>query len=100
MLVNGEEVNRSEMAKSSSFVPQFDITSDNLTVMEQMNFVYQLKSCTMYGPRKEYISGILQSLGLHTLLNSRIKNLSGGERKKLALASEVMFEILLLPNKI
>lgn len=54
-----------------------------------MSFVYELKNCYAFGQRKEYVSSTLEKLGLYKLSNSRILNLSGGERKKLALAAEV-----------
>lgn len=87
--MNGDKVSRSEMAKRSSFVPQFDMTSEVYTVFEHMSFVYELKNCIVFGPKIEYIFKTLHKLGLQKLSNSKIHLLSGGERKKLALATEV-----------
>lgn len=77
------------MVDRSSFIPQFDVSSEHLTVYEHMCFMYKLKNCSALGPRQAYIYSILRGLGLSKVSASRIRVLSGGERKKLLLATEV-----------
>lgn len=96
--INGSLVRRSEMVDRSSFLPQFDISYNFLTVYEHMCFVYKLKNCSTLGPKNAYISNILRNMGLNKVASSRIAVLSGGERKKLLLATEV-FVLQLLKNQ-
>lgn len=91
--LNGSLVRQTEMADRSSFIPQFDVSSEFLTVYEHMCFVYKLKNCAALGPKNAYIHGILRSLGLNKVAQSRIQVLSGGERKKLLLATEVCYRL-------
>lgn len=95
VLVNGALVGRKEMSDRSSFIPQFDVSSEFLTVYEHMSFMYKLKNCSALGPQHAYIYGILRSLGLSKVALSRISVLSGGEKKKLLLATEVCRSVLL-----
>lgn len=89
ILLNGSLVGSKEMADRASFIPQFDVSADYLTVFEHMCFVYKLKNCSALGPQNAYIYNILRSLGLSKVASSRIEVLSGGEKKKLLLATEV-----------
>lgn len=81
----------------SGFMHQEDIFIGSLTVLEHMNIMARIKldRRTTQNERNEKISQILTSLGLSKCLNMRIgingenKVLSGGEKKRLAFATEV-----------
>lgn len=72
-------------------MPQFDVTTDALTTREHLHFMCELrldKGISKY-TRLLKIRNILCKLGLDKVAESRISVLSGGERKKLNLATEV-----------
>lgn len=91
LLLNGTTIDRKTMTKLSCFVPQFDITTDTLTPNEHMYFMSELKLNRKW-PRSRKIQRIdflLRELGLQKIANNYINTLSGGERKKLNLATDV-----------
>ncbi|XP_059609154.1 protein brown [Phlebotomus argentipes] len=92
--INGREIEREEMTSISGFVPQNDSLINQLTIEEHLTFIGQLKySRTMSQDRRKItIQKILTQLGLGSLASSRIATLSGGERKKLNLATELLGE--------
>lgn len=89
--INGLSVNRKNMTKLSSFVPQFDATINVLTPREHLYFMGELKMNRNWsGAQKaDRINAILWRLGLDHVADTRIDRLSGGERKKVNLASDV-----------
>lgn len=89
--INGLSVNRKNMTKLSSFVPQFDATINVLTPREYLYFMGELKMNRNWtGAQKaDRINGILWRLSLDHVADTRIDCLSGGERKKVNLASDV-----------
>jgi len=91
LLVNGCTVTPNEMTKLSGFVSQYDITIDSLTPKEHLSFMAEMK---MGGKRSNQIKArqvnyLLTKLGLTKSADVRIASISGGERKKLNLATEV-----------
>ena len=72
-------------------MPQSDITIDALTAWEHLYFMSELKQSKFmsYNLKLEKIKQILNKLGLDSSANTRICHLSGGEKKKLNLATEV-----------
>lgn len=91
ILVNGTEIDRKTMTNISCFVPQFDITIDTLTPNEHLHFMAKLKLDQKWSRShtNQRIDFLLRELGLRDVANHRISNLSGGERKKLNLATDV-----------
>ncbi|XP_055706772.1 protein brown-like [Phlebotomus papatasi] len=92
--INSREVDREEMTSISGFVPQSDSLINALTVEEHLMFIGLLKYSRKM-PQIQLritIKKILVQLGLNSLANSRIGTLSGGERKKLNLATELLGE--------
>lgn len=91
IMVNNTEINRKTMTSISCFVPQFDVTIDTLTPSEHLYFMGELRlDRTWSRARKNQRVGfLLRELGLRHVANNRISTLSGGERKKLNLASDV-----------
>lgn len=88
---NGKPTNTDEMTKISCFVPQFDITVDSLTPREHLYFMGELKFNRRWtkARKNERIERLLWKLGLNRVANNKISSLSGGERKKLNLATDV-----------
>lgn len=91
LLLNNEPVNRKTMTRISCFVPQFDITLDSLTPYEHLYFMAELRIDRNWTKlrKRERIESLLWTLGLQRVAHNRISTLSGGERKKLNLASDV-----------
>lgn len=92
VIVNGEERNRVKFRKSSCYIMQDDCMSQHLTVMESMQVSAELKLSPKV-PRKDkllIINQILELLGLSSSENTFTSNLSGGQRKRLAIALELV----------
>ncbi|XP_055706777.1 protein brown-like isoform X2 [Phlebotomus papatasi] len=92
--INSREVDREEMTSISGFVPQSDSLINALTVEEHLMFIGLLKYSRKMSQIqiRTAIKKILVQLGLNSLVSSRIGTLSGGERKKLNLATELLGE--------
>ncbi|XP_055706773.1 protein brown-like [Phlebotomus papatasi] len=92
--INSREIDREEMTSISGFVPQSDSLINALTVEEHLRFIGLLKYSRKM-PQiqiRTTIQKILVQLGLSSLASSRIGTLSGGERKKLNLGTELLGE--------
>ncbi|KAL5236302.1 hypothetical protein ACI65C_003712 [Semiaphis heraclei] len=92
LLLNGRPVSEDVMIKISGFVAQEDISFVQLTVLEQLKLMARLKMdrTTSNKVIKERIDYLAAHLGLNKILNSRLCFLSGGERKKVALAVQLI----------
>lgn len=91
--VNGVEIDRKTMTDISCFVPQFDVTLATLTPGEHLYFMAELKLDHRWSRsrKSQRVEFLLRELGLQHVANNRISTLSGGERKKLNLATDVSF---------
>lgn len=96
--VNDMPAKKNMIGSVTGFVPQYETAVGVLTVMEHLRFVSQLKlGRTMPKWEKRHrVENAIKRLGMTNLKNTRIKHLSGGERKKLNLAEELMREPLFL----
>ena len=73
------------------YVPQFSVVQDELTVRESIDYAAQLRvSGISENDRFKLIKGILNEVGLSELKNNRVYTLSGGQRRRLALAMELV----------
>ncbi|KAK8401171.1 hypothetical protein O3P69_002735 [Scylla paramamosain] len=103
ILVNGHRANRS-MNALSGYVHQDDLFVASLTVLEHLTFMARLRMDvrTSPGERRSRVQELVKELGLSKVQHSRIgcpgseKSLSGGERKRLAFASEILTDPPLL----
>ncbi|CAI6363772.1 unnamed protein product [Macrosiphum euphorbiae] len=92
LLLNGRSVSEDVMIKISGFVAQEDISFVQLTVLEQLKLMAKLKMdrTTSNKVIKDRIDYLAAHLGLNKIMNSRLCFLSGGERKKVALAVQLI----------
>lgn len=87
--LNDRWVSSHELRSCSAYVPQADMLLDTLTPLEHLRFLAKLK----FGNRtEEKILDIFMQLGLFSVSNSRIASLSGGQRRKLMLAAELLHD--------
>lgn len=100
VLVNGVSV-RCNIAEISGYVRQEDLFLGELTVMEHLRFRSKILNIPK-NDRDEKIRRILHQFQLEERANTKIgtpgvkKTLSGGERKRLSLATEILADPLIL----
>ncbi|MES2570344.1 MAG: ATP-binding cassette domain-containing protein [Verrucomicrobiota bacterium] len=70
------------------YVPQFGIAFDLLTVRESIRAAFDLRVSAADGESR--IEGILNGVGLEEIADRRVRLLSGGQRRRLALALELV----------
>ncbi|XP_043526877.1 protein brown-like isoform X4 [Frieseomelitta varia] len=88
--INGETVSRTIMSKISSYLPQADALPTSLTVEEFLLFSCAMKM-DVSGAQKKFLSTKLSmELGLIDCKEVLISSLSGGQKKRLSLASELI----------
>lgn len=71
--------------KLIGYVHQNDLFKENLTLFEHLWFICKLKNID-----EKNIDKIIEDLNLEKVKNSFIKNLSGGEKKRLSIASQLI----------
>jgi ABC-type multidrug transport system ATPase subunit len=78
------------LATEISYVPQFSIAHEELTVRECVDFAHRLR---VRGPedgsRYDIVDQLLAEVRLDEFADQRVKVLSGGQRRRLALAMEL-----------
>uniref|UniRef100_A0A914M7Y6 ABC transporter domain-containing protein n=1 Tax=Meloidogyne incognita TaxID=6306 RepID=A0A914M7Y6_MELIC len=96
--INGVDVGKNVLRKISAYVQQEDLFIGSMTVIEHLRFMAIMRMGRHYSARERErrIQGVIAELGLKNCANTligwpnRLKGLSGGERKRLAFASEIM----------
>ncbi|XP_045447597.1 ATP-binding cassette sub-family G member 4 isoform X3 [Melitaea cinxia] len=90
--VNGMERNLSSFRKLSCYIMQDNQLHGNLTVEEAMAVATSLKlpSATTRADKEEVIQEILETLGLSEHHKTMTSNLSGGQKKRLSIALELV----------
>ncbi|XP_037975240.1 ATP-binding cassette sub-family G member 1 isoform X2 [Plutella xylostella] len=90
--VNGMERNLSSFRKLSCYIMQDNQLHGNLTVEEAMGVATALKlpSATTKAHKEEVIQEILETLGLSEHHKTMTSNLSGGQKKRLSIALELV----------
>ncbi|XP_012235630.1 protein scarlet [Linepithema humile] len=85
--INGHDVSKETMARISSYMPQFDALPSALTPKEYILFM-----CALKIKSNEFIEeeSLLRDLGLYECSDILISKLSGGEKKRLLLAAELV----------
>ncbi|KAL7640652.1 UNVERIFIED_CONTAM: hypothetical protein RMT77_008927 [Armadillidium vulgare] len=103
IFVNGHRAN-SGVSRMAGYVYQDDLFVGSLTVREHLSFMARMKMDNRLSSydRKQRVNELLKELGLMKAQNTRIgvpgmeKCISGGERKRLAFASEILTDPPLL----
>lgn len=92
LLLNGRPVSEEVMIKISGFVPQHDITFEQLTTLEHLYLMANLKMDrrTTKTALKARVDYMVIALGMREFLDATLSMLSGGERKKVALAVQLL----------
>jgi ABC-type multidrug transport system ATPase subunit len=73
-----------------SYVPQFSIAHEELTVRECVDFAMRLRVCQAQGvDRTSAVSQLLSEVRMEEFADHRVQVLSGGQRRRLALAMEM-----------
>ncbi|XP_054002971.1 ATP-binding cassette sub-family G member 4 isoform X1 [Hylaeus anthracinus] len=90
--MNGHERNLSAFRKLSCYIMQDNQLHANLTVAEAMKVASNLKlgSHTSKADKEEVIQEILETLGLSEHIRTMTSNLSGGQKKRLSIALELV----------
>ncbi|KAI4459804.1 abc transporter g family member 28 [Holotrichia oblita] len=90
--VNGRPRIMKNFCKTACYIRQEDLIQPFLTVKESISIVAELKLGQSFSAaEKECVtSGILSMIGLGASLNTSVENLSGGERKRLIIALELV----------
>lgn len=89
--IGGKPTNKMDRTDKISFVEQHDMFLGLLTVREHMEFLSSLRLHKLSkNIRKERYAQILDLLGLADLHDRQIMVLSGGEKKRLSIAEELL----------
>lgn len=83
---------------SIGYVPQDDIVHSELTVEDSLDYVARLRLPPDVDKpqRRELIDSTIETLGLHHVRQSRIQDLSGGQRKRVSIGCELITKPSLL----
>ncbi|XP_032665784.1 ATP-binding cassette sub-family G member 1-like [Odontomachus brunneus] len=90
IMVNGQERNMSEFRKLSAYIMQDDYLQPLLTVQEAMLVAADLKLTLKHHQKLERIDEILTAMSLDESRYTRTGELSGGQKKRLAIALELI----------
>ncbi len=77
-----------EAKKLIGFLPEQPPVYPEMTVWEYLNFVYELKGCTL--PRKEHIEEVMDVVKLGDVRDKLISHLSKGYKQRVGIAQAIM----------
>ena len=101
VLINETDLykNKKLMKKQIGYVPQEDLLRDNMSLNNTLDYIGKLRLPTDVSKteRQERIDSVLEMLKLDaSLKKSKIRKLSGGQRKRVSIASELISDPPLL----
>ncbi|XP_001607392.2 ATP-binding cassette sub-family G member 4 [Nasonia vitripennis] len=88
--VNGHPRDQSAFRRSSAYIMQDDNLQPLLTVQEAMDIAADLKLESSLSNKKQIVNMILQEMGLWASRTTLSGKLSGGQKKRLAIALELI----------
>jgi len=92
--VNGEDLyeNYETLKQVIGYVPQADIVYDNLSVQSMLEYAAKLRmpKDTTRAERKEKVSEVIHMVELQGKEKAMIKRLSGGQKKRVSIAVELL----------
>jgi ABC-type multidrug transport system ATPase subunit len=92
--LNGQDLheNFSALKQDVAFVPQQDVLHEQLTLRQALDYAAQLRlpPDTTAAQRRETVEAAARSVDLLERLDTRISALSGGQKKRASLASEIL----------
>ena len=101
--INGRPLNGSDMKRfmaKIAYVKQADVFFEHLTVKDQLGYTAMLRLPQEWTKRKKMdeVERIIQLLRLNSVANSEIRMLSGGEKKRVNIGTELLTDpsVLLL----
>lgn len=88
----GQNLSEKDLEPSDiGYVPQFSIAYDLLTVRESLDSAFRLRVAGLgVEEREARVEGILTDVGLADIADRRVQVLSGGQKRRLALALEMV----------
>jgi ABC-type multidrug transport system ATPase subunit len=97
-LMQGEDFSPSEIG----YVPQFSIAHEELTVHESVSYAMRLRTRGMRGDAlEEGVARVLEEVGMIEFSDRRVSVLSGGQKRRLALAMEIVSKpVILLADEV
>jgi len=90
---NGRELGYGEDFEPSEigYVPQFSIAHEELTVYECVDYAMKLRVAGLSGEeREERVEKVLGEVGMLEFVDREVRVLSGGQKRRLALAMEIV----------
>ncbi|XP_050680657.1 protein scarlet-like isoform X2 [Leptidea sinapis] len=92
LMLNGRLAGADLIARISGFVPQEDLSIEDLSVAEHMEFMARLMMDKRSSKvtRSRRVQQLLADLGVASCTRTKLKALSGGERKRVALAVQLL----------
>ena len=88
--INGHDIldDTANAKKSIGYLPEIPPVYPDMTVKEYLNFVYDLKGCTLN--RKKHIEEVINVTKTADVYNRLIKNLSRGYRQRMGIAQALI----------
>ncbi|XP_067637561.1 protein brown-like isoform X2 [Eurosta solidaginis] len=85
-------MDRINMTQIASFLPQYEIQMQTFTAYEHLYFMshFKMHRNTTDAEKRQRVTQLLHACGLQEVSHTRIHSLSGGERKRLSLAEELI----------
>lgn len=93
VLLNGKEIQSNELKLCSAYIPQQEVFQTNLTLKEHLIFIAHLKIRKNIQQVNTKIQEILTLLGLQSCIDTPIYCLSGGQKRKVMLAGELLTDV-------
>jgi ABC-type multidrug transport system ATPase subunit len=91
VLLDGEPLGTKLLAGSAvGFVPQDDIVHGELTVLQALTLTAKLRLAVSKSAIDALVAGTIQKLGLEKHVGQSIHSLSGGQRKRVNIATELL----------